>query len=125
MKYHDNKLYFDNVSSAIKLRGGSYIINEFCITKGQDPDNKIYKGKKIKMDTEDFFLSFEVGRSDSPDVTKWFNDIINPDSVSFGIDWYTKCGGYGIGLLYSAELSLSLRDSEYLCNKLFIIQISG
>lgn len=83
MKYHDNEVLINlNNFYDLTLVGGSYTVNEFSVTSGQDPDDNIHAGLVIKFG-EDGKMSFRVGRKGSDTTAKWFNDRIQASHTTF------------------------------------------
>ncbi|WP_407426703.1 PLAT/LH2 domain-containing protein [Treponema sp.] len=77
-EYRDNKCRFvlkDGVSLAIDEDKyfGYFYVKDFCITKGQDPEGRIYKGLKIPID-KDGNMIIECGRKSSTEVKEWFKE---------------------------------------------------
>jgi hypothetical protein len=83
MKYHDNEVTFSPYGSDVTLIGGSFKIEEFAITPGQDPKGKI-QAQQIHYMGPDGNLHFEVGRStdDPHTVANWWNARIRPEQTT-------------------------------------------
>ncbi|BCH55317.1 hypothetical protein ACQZ61_06220 [Agrobacterium vitis] len=82
MQYHDNDVFF-SLAGGYRLISGSYLINEFSITDGQDPDKHIHNGLLVTCGADGKF-TFNVGRKGSETVAKWFNSRIPANSTTFG-----------------------------------------
>lgn len=80
--YHDNAVRFEIGGTAYELIGGNFIINEFCVSKNQDPDKKIAVGQKVEMN-EKKELCFRVGRHGSDEVAKWFTERFPAGKTTF------------------------------------------
>jgi hypothetical protein len=79
MTYHDNYVLFQNDH----IEGGTYIVNEYYVTSGQDPDHHIEVGTRAHMDVYSNSgtmlgqLDFNLGRKGSTDTADWWNDRIS------------------------------------------------
>lgn len=83
MKYHSNELTLLNNTGNYEVSYGSFEIEDFSISSGQDPKGHIYKGLKKEWSDKSNAISFEIGRHGSSDVGKWFSDIIEPSQNTF------------------------------------------
>lgn len=86
MRYHDNDILLPVSSeSGYTLINGSYTVNSFSITSGQDPDGNIHKGltKHFGSDGE---MTFRVGRKSSKDVAYKFTDEVKASQTTFNHD---------------------------------------
>lgn len=81
MTYHDNDVYFQ-INGDYSLVGGSYTINDYDVTSGQDPDRKIKTGAVYNFGS-DGKITFQVGRKGSNDVASWFNNRIPANQTTF------------------------------------------
>lgn len=83
MKYHDNEVVIDLYNFYdLTLVGGSYTVNEFSVTSGQDPDGNIHTGL-VKNFGGDGKMSFRVGRKGSETTANWFNNRIQSSQTTF------------------------------------------
>ncbi|WP_131701444.1 hypothetical protein [Chryseobacterium sp. FH2] len=83
MTYHDNDVTFSVTSN--NLVSGSFTVNSFSVTGGQDPDNKIHAGLVVNCKGDGKF-TFSVGRKGSSDVANWFSKNIPADRTTFNHD---------------------------------------
>lgn len=81
MKYRQNRVIFSMIKG-YSLLSGSYTINSFSVTEGQDPKGKIFAGLKATCES-DGTMAFCVGRSQSVAVANWFNDKIPSANTTF------------------------------------------
>ena len=74
MQYRMNEV---NLSSAegITINSGTFTVNSFQISPGQDPEDKNFVGQVHSLDNGKFI--FEVGRSASETVATWFNEKLS------------------------------------------------
>ena len=70
MTYRKNTVMLTS-AKGLTIMSGSFVVNELCITSGQDPDGKNQPGQTHVLQNGVF--SFEVGRSGSTTVADWFN----------------------------------------------------
>lgn len=70
MTYQDNDVSF-SLKDNLSLIDGSFEVDDFSISSGQDPDKHIYKGLKVSFESDR--LRFKIGRHGSEDTAKWFN----------------------------------------------------
>lgn len=77
MEYRDNEVHF-SLTERYTIVSGSYTVNEFSVSNGQDPDGHITDGLELPFGS-DGSLTFKVGRHGSDSVADWFNDRV-PDS---------------------------------------------
>lgn len=82
MKYHNNDIYFAFSLSPFELVEGNFEVTDFSVTKGQDPNGKIYQGLKKSFEGNGK-MTFEVGRKGSQDVADWFMSKIPPSKTTF------------------------------------------
>lgn len=80
MKYWDNEVCIQ-LQGATLVRG-SFTINEFSITEGQDPDHNIFQGLTANFGS-DGSMFFRIGRKGSSDNAKWFKERIMPSQTTF------------------------------------------
>lgn len=83
MEYHNNEVTFSVTSN--DLIDGSFTVNGFSVTSGQDPDNKIYTGLVAKCESDGKF-TFSVGRKSSTEVASWFSSQVSGDKTTFDED---------------------------------------
>lgn len=81
MTYHDNVVYF-SCEEGYSIISGTYTINGYSVTSGQDPDNKIHDGLTVSCDSSGQF-TFSVGRQKSTSVADWFNSQVLPPQCTF------------------------------------------
>ena len=82
MTYHDNDVYFQ-IEDEYNFINGSYTVEDFKISSGQDPDGHIKVGQIYNMDKYGN-ISFSVGRHGTSDVADWFNNLVKADQNTFG-----------------------------------------
>ncbi|HEY9256999.1 hypothetical protein [Chitinophaga sp.] len=70
MTYHNNDVTF-SLKDNLTLIGGSFEVNDFSVSSGEDPDKHIYKGLKVSVESNR--LRFRIGRHGSTETAKWFN----------------------------------------------------
>ncbi|EJD48873.1 hypothetical protein AURDEDRAFT_122415 [Auricularia subglabra TFB-10046 SS5] len=83
MSYHDNYVTLSYTAPGYTLQRGSYIVNEYKVTSGQDPKGHIAVGQVRSFDRSGS-LMFSVGRKGSGDVANWFKSRIPPGQNTFG-----------------------------------------
>ncbi|MCL2164559.1 MAG: phosphatidylinositol-specific phospholipase C [Oscillospiraceae bacterium] len=83
MTYRDNEVLFTCKAKGMTLNGGSYTIDSFSVTSGEDPDKKIAAGKTFTMRSNGA-LNFSVGRKKSSTVAQWFNARVPANKTTFG-----------------------------------------
>lgn len=81
MTYRDNDVYF-SPSGGYALISGSYTVNSFSVTSGQDPNHHIYAGLTASCGSNGK-MTFSVGRSGSGTVASWFNARIPASQNTF------------------------------------------
>ncbi|MET0393169.1 MAG: hypothetical protein ABW019_08495 [Chitinophagaceae bacterium] len=103
MKYHENDVYF-YLSEGYSLISGTYTIESFFITKGQDPDNNIGKNPSAHCGPIGR-MRFIIGRSGSgkKGAGGWFNDQV-PASQSIKND---TAGDLNFAFLGTLELNIT------------------
>ncbi|MCG8552589.1 MAG: hypothetical protein MI799_19470 [Desulfobacterales bacterium] len=82
MTYHNNDVTFSVSASGYTLKSGSYVVNDFSVTKGQDPDHKIHNGLTPRMNG-DGRMTFRVGRKGSEETAAWFNNKVPAAQTTF------------------------------------------
>lgn len=85
MTYRDNSVYFSPVGG-YSLISGSYTIDRFAITDGQDPEKKIKPGYVARCGS-DGQMVFSIGRSGSGKlaVGDWFNNQVPISQNTFNL----------------------------------------
>jgi len=101
MNYHDNEVTLA-VRSGYSLIGGSYTVEDFSVTDGQDPKGRIHIGLTVSF-SSDGRMSFSVGRSGSDQVAKWFNDRIPEPQNTFDHD----AGALNFAFLGTLEMTIT------------------
>lgn len=81
MTYHDNEVSF-SLSSGYSIIDGSYTIDSFSVTQGQDPDGYIHAGL-TKSFGSNGQMSFHVGRQGSSATANWFNTMVPGSQTTF------------------------------------------
>lgn len=88
MIYRDNKVIFRMFGShgsyyeaKYKVGNGVFIVNDYCVSNGQDPDRHL---TNTSYDIKEGQLVFSIGRHGTEAVAKWFNDKVNPAHNTFG-----------------------------------------
>lgn len=87
MIYRDNQVHFgsndrNSYLAGCKIVSGTYTVNEFCVTGGQDPDGNIYAGATVQCGSDGIF-TFRVGRHGSAEVANWFSSRIPASHNTF------------------------------------------
>lgn len=82
MKYQNNDVFI-NLDPDFTLISGSYTIQSYSITSGQDPDGHIYAGLVTSFGSNGK-MTFSIGRSKSETVANWFNQRVLPSQNTFG-----------------------------------------
>lgn len=81
MTYHDNEVCL-SLGKGYSLISGSYTVNSFAVTNGQDPNGHIHTGLVATCNSNGK-LSFSVGRKGSSEVAAWFNANIPASQNTF------------------------------------------
>ena len=82
MKYHDNSVSFSLSETEYSLISGSFTVESFAVTSGQDPDKNIHAGL-TKSFGGNGSMTFRIGRKGSEDIAKWFNNRIPESQTTF------------------------------------------
>ncbi len=89
MKYHDNDVYIKPSGFSLFEDGnksyGTFVIDDYSVTSGQDPDNHICKKKVIQID-KDGKLTFSLGRKGSESVAEWWSSNVRKECNTFNED---------------------------------------
>lgn len=89
MKYHDNDVYIVPNGFSLFEDGnnsyGSFVIDDYSVTSGQDPDDHIWEGKVIPID-ENGKLTFSLGRKGSSGVADWWTSKVRKECNTFNED---------------------------------------
>lgn len=84
MTYRDNDVCIKlSDFYGFSLVRGSYTIESYYVTPGQDPDGNIHAGL-VSSFGSDGKMTFKIGRKGSEDTARWFNDRIAPSQTTFG-----------------------------------------
>ncbi|MDN0123224.1 hypothetical protein QVN60_08495 [Yersinia aleksiciae] len=86
MTYHDNTVKLPVTSSGYNLVSGTYVINSYSVTSGQDPDGYIHRGITKIWAGNSSNITFKVGRSGSSSVASWFSSNIKANQTTFNHD---------------------------------------
>jgi hypothetical protein len=81
MTYRDNDVYLP-VGDGYTLINGTYTVESFSVTEGQDPDHHIKVGMVVSFGSNGK-LTFSVGRKSSSDTANWFNGKIQASQNTF------------------------------------------
>lgn len=81
MEYHDNIVKL-SLSGGYSITNGSYTLESFSVTGGQDPDGEIHSGLVASFG-DNGEMSFRVGRKGSDEVANWFNNQIPASQTTF------------------------------------------
>jgi phosphatidylserine/phosphatidylglycerophosphate/cardiolipin synthase-like enzyme len=81
MKYHDNKVII-SVNGPTRVVRGTYTVESFSVTDGQDPEHKIHDGLVASFG-KDGEMCFQVGRKGSDKVADWFNQRVPASKTTF------------------------------------------
>ncbi|ROI02558.1 hypothetical protein EGI16_13065 [Chryseobacterium sp. G0240] len=91
MEYRDNEVFLASASN--NLVKGTFTVNEYSVTSGQDPNGHIHAGYVASCGSDGKF-TFSIGRKGSKEVAKWFSDRVpgnrttfdhNPDDLNFAM----------------------------------------
>ena len=83
MTYRDNSVTFSLAGSGYSLVNGSYTVDTFSVTSGQDPQGRIHQGLQASMNGGGG-MTFSVGRKGSEGVANWFNAQVPASQTTFG-----------------------------------------
>ncbi|WNJ20214.1 hypothetical protein [Pontibacter sp. G13] len=81
MTYHDNDVYF-SLAKGYSIIEGSYTVESYSVTDGQDPKGHIHTGLVVKCGGDGKF-TFSVGRHGSGQVADWFNQHVPASQTTF------------------------------------------
>jgi hypothetical protein len=81
MTYHDNEVSL-LLSEGYSMINGSYTINSFSVTQGQDPDGYIHAGLTASFGSNGQ-MSFHAGRQGSAATANWFNTAVAASQTTF------------------------------------------
>jgi hypothetical protein len=118
MSYRDNTVQLPITSSSYNLVSGTYVINSYSITSGQDPNGYIRSGTTKAWAGNSSSITFKVGRSGSSSVASWFSNNIkasqttfnhNPDDLNFAFLGTMKLTLSG-GVLGSNQDTYTIND---------------
>ena len=86
MKYHDNNLQVttESYEHHFYISSASYLIDDYLIREGQDPDGKIYQGLTVNSEGFENELTFKVGRKGADYVANWFNEHLEDNGTHKG-----------------------------------------
>jgi len=101
MTYRDNEVRF-YLEGQNSLIGGSYSVDSYSVTEGQDPDGHIHAGLH-KTFGSDGKMNFSVGRKGSESVANWFNNRIPASQTTFN----HEAGKLNFAFLGTLKLTLS------------------
>lgn len=101
MTYHDNDVYF-SLDKEYSLISGTYTVESFSITDGQDPDGHIKDNLTVSCGT-DGKLTFSIGRKGSESVAEWFNNRIPASQTTF------NHGAGKLNFAFIGKLSLTIK----------------
>ena len=83
MEYRNNEVTF-SVSSNTLVKG-SFTVEDYSITDGQDPKNHIQKGFTANCGNDGVF-TFSIGRKGSSQVADWFKGQVSANNTTFNHD---------------------------------------
>lgn len=83
--YHDNVVNLP-IADHYSVKDGSFTVESFKISSGQDPDGKIYQGLKVGMSGAKNELTFTIGRHKTDEVAKWFTKRVPAGNNTFNKD---------------------------------------
>ena len=112
MTYRDNKVQVTGASGII-IDSGSFTVNDFSITSGQDPEGRNYVGQVHDLENGEFV--FEVGRSGSASVADWFNTRFsgyNNPSVNGDRTTFDHTAG-SLNFAFEGDLKLRVTTPDY------------
>lgn len=112
MTYRQNAAEL-TTAKGLEITGGSFLVNEFGITDGQDPDSRNQSGQVHML--EDGAFTFEVGRSGSAAAAEWFNSKFpgyNDPSIDGGRTTVDQTAEK-LNFAFVGDLSLAVTANEY------------
>lgn len=112
MTYRQNAVEL-TAAKGLAITSGSFVVNEFSITGGQDPDGKNQIGQVHMLEDGEFI--FEVGRSGSAAVAEWFNSKFsgyNDPSINGDRTTFDQTAGK-LNFAFVGDLSLVVTSNEY------------
>jgi len=84
MTYHDNDVTF-SLEGGYSLISGSYTVESYSVSDGQDPDGNIHDGLEVTCGSDGTF-TFRVGRHGTSEVADWFNNRVPASQTTFNHD---------------------------------------
>lgn len=112
MTYRQNAVEL-TAAEGLAITSGSFVVTEFSITGGQDPDGKNQVGQTHVL--EDGAFTFEAGRSGSEAVADWFNSRFsgyNDPAVNGDRTTFDQAAGK-LNFAFVGDLSLVVTSAEY------------
>jgi len=112
MTYRQNVVEL-TAAEGLTITSGSFVVTEFSISDGQDPDGKNQVGQTHILQDETF--TFEVGRKGSAAVASWFNNRFsgyNDPSVNGDRTTFDQTAG-DLNFAFVGDLSLVVTSTEY------------
>lgn len=112
MTYRQNVVEL-TAAEGLTITSGSFVVTEFSITEGQDPDGKNQVGQTHILENGTF--TFEVGRKGSAAVADWFNGKFsgyNDPAVNGDRTTFDQTAG-DLNFAFVGDLSLVVTSAEY------------
>lgn len=81
MKYHDNEVHL-TITGGYSIISGSYTVNQYSVSSGQDPDGYIREGLTLSFGSNGS-MTFRVGRHGTESVADWFNNKVHFSQTTF------------------------------------------
>lgn len=112
MTYQQNDVRL-TAAKGLVITSGSFVVNAFSITDGQDPEGRNYTGQVHTLQNGEF--TFEAGRSGSAAVADWFNSRFsgyNDPSINGDRTTFDQTAGK-LNFAFVGDLSLIVTTADY------------
>lgn len=112
MTYRQNTVEL-TAAEGLAITSGSFVVTEFSITSGQDPDGRNQAGQTHVLENGTF--TFEVGRKGSAAVADWFNSRFsgyNDPAVNGDRTTFDQTAG-DLNFAFAGDLSLVVTSAEH------------
>ncbi|MEJ1161289.1 hypothetical protein [Prosthecomicrobium sp. N25] len=86
MEYRDNTVEMPVSASGYRNVSATYTVEDFKITSGQDPQQKIKVGLQRTYSSSDDKMTYSIGRHGSSEVADWFKTRVPASRTTFGHD---------------------------------------
>lgn len=112
MTYRQNVVEL-TAAKGLAITSGSFVVTEFSITAGQDPEGKNQVGQAHVL--QDGTFTFEAGRKGSAAVADWFNERFsgyNDPALNGDRTTFDQAAG-DLNFAFVGDLSLVVATAEY------------